>query len=55
MLLTTYTGWLLDLYPDPQGQVTLWLLADDEQRLRFVLPLMASFFAAGPAKRLRQL
>ena len=44
MPLVTHTGWLLDLYPDPQGQVTLWLLADDEQRLRFALPLKATLY-----------
>ena len=48
------TGWLLDLYPDPQGQTALWLLGDDGARrlLRFDTPL--TFYAAGPAARLRQ-
>lgn len=55
MSLTVLTGWMLDLYPDSEGQVTLWLLADDEQRLRLILPLKATFYAAGPPQRLRQL
>jgi DNA polymerase-2 len=55
MPLLAHTGWLLDLYPDPQGQVTLWLLSDEEQRLRFTLPLKAAFYAAGPPGQLRQL
>ncbi len=28
------TGWLLDLYDDPQGGVVLWLLGDDGERHR---------------------
>ena len=51
----THTGWLLDLYPDPQGQVALWLLADDGRRLRFALPLKATFYASGPPHQLRKL
>ena len=53
----TLTGWLLDLYADPQDGVVLWLLdeADGVQRhrLRQVLPL--TFYIAGPAPRLRAL
>jgi DNA polymerase elongation subunit (family B) len=50
-------GWLLDLYPDPQDGLTLWLLEDTPQgkarRLQQSFPV--TFYAAGPPKRLRAL
>jgi DNA polymerase-2 len=49
------TGWLLDLYPDPQGGVVLWLLGDDGQRHRLRQPFPVTFYAAGPSPRLRDL
>ena len=56
------TGWLLDLYPDPQGGLTLWLLEDDGgenpgngRRLRLRQEFPVTFFAAGPPQRLRAL
>ena len=50
----TLTGWLLDLYSDPQGQAALWLLCDDGARRRLRLDCPVTFYAAGPAARLRQ-
>jgi DNA polymerase-2 len=50
-----HTGWLLDLFADPQGGVILWLLGDDGQRYRLQQAFTISFFAAGPAPRLRAL
>ncbi len=47
------TGWLLDIYPDPQGGCVLWLLADDGRRLRLNQAFPATFYAAGSASRLR--
>jgi DNA polymerase elongation subunit (family B) len=51
-----FTGWLLDVYADPDDGVALWLLDEQDgsrRRLRQALPI--SFHAAGPAPRLRQL
>ncbi len=43
------TGWLLDLYADPQqGGLALWLLGDDGQRHRLQQAFPVKFFAAGP-------
>jgi DNA polymerase-2 len=49
------TGWLLDVYPDPAGGAALWLLGDDGVRHRFYQPFPVTFYAAGPASRLRDL
>ena len=50
-----HTGWLLDLFADPQGGVVLWLLGDDGGRYRFQQPFPITFYAAGPPARLRDL
>jgi DNA polymerase II len=52
------TGWLFDLYAEPAADetadgVTLWLLADDGQRLRLSQPFPVTFYIAGPVMRLR--
>jgi DNA polymerase II len=50
------TGWLLDLYPDPgTGMCILWLLGEDGERYRFYHLFPVTFYAAGPAARLRTL
>ena len=49
------TGWLLDVYADPQDGVALWLLSEDGQRLRLRQPFPVTFYAAGPEARLRDL
>lgn len=61
------TGWLLDLYADPQGELALWLLEQEQpgdgcppsacprQRLRLRQPFPVAFYAAGPSPRLRML
>jgi DNA polymerase-2 len=54
-LMTDYTGWLLDLYPDPQGGLALWLLTDDGERYRLWQDFPVTFYAAGPNERLRAL
>jgi DNA polymerase-2 len=51
--MTEHTGWLLDLYPDPQAGVALWLLEDDGVRTRFTQSFPVTFYAAGPAPMLR--
>src|SRR4030067_586908 len=49
------TGWLLDLFADPDGGVVLWLLGEDGLPQRLHQPFPATFYAAGPAPRLRAL
>lgn len=49
------TGWLLDLYPDPQGGVVIWLLGDDGERHRLRQAFPVTFYAAGSSPRLRDL
>jgi DNA polymerase II len=49
------TGWLLDLYEDEQDGVTLWVLTDKGERLRLRQPFPVTFYAHGPAERLRAL
>ena len=56
------TGWMLDLYADPQGGLSLWLAEEVEgecprqgRRLRLRQAFPATFYAAGPPERLRQL
>ncbi|HEY6073662.1 MAG TPA: hypothetical protein VIV15_09770, partial [Anaerolineales bacterium] len=48
------SGWLLDVYADEAGGVTLWLLADDGRRLRLHMDFAATFYAAGDLRLLRQ-
>jgi DNA polymerase-2 len=49
------TGWLLDLFAGPAEEVVLWLLGDDGARHRLHQPFPVTFYAAGPAPRLRLL
>jgi DNA polymerase II len=49
------TGWLLDLYEDEQDSIVLWVLTDQGERLRLRQPFPVTFYAHGPAKRLRAL
>lgn len=49
------TGWLLDIYADDEGVVTLWLLEDDGRRIRLTHAFSATFYAAGPTDQLRAL
>ena len=53
--MKAHTGWLLDIYPDPQFGVALWLLGEDDQRYRLCQPFPVTFYAAGPTPRLRAL
>src|SRR5512137_3013006 len=48
------TGHLFDVYPN-ETNLTVWLIADDGRRLRFVQDFTPSLYAAGPVERLRQL
>jgi DNA polymerase-2 len=53
--MTELTGWLFDLYPDPQGGLSLWLLGDDGMRYCLSHTFLITFYAAGPPSRLRLL
>lgn len=49
-------GWLLDIYPDPDHGVVLWLLDQDGgRRHRLHQPFPTSFYVHGPSARLRSL
>jgi DNA polymerase-2 len=50
----SFSGWLLDLYAN-ETNITLWLLGDDGQRRCFAHEFPVTFYAAGPAPRLRTL
>jgi DNA polymerase-2 len=48
------SGWLFDLYADPEGGVTIWLLGEDGQRHCLNQAFLVTFYISGPAARLRQ-
>jgi DNA polymerase-2 len=48
-------GWLLDLFEEPGGGIVVWLLGEDGRRHRLHQDFPVTFYAAGPAPRLRQL
>ena len=48
------TGWLLDVYAEPEGGIILWLLTDDNKRLRLHMDFTVTFYAAGDFSLLRQ-
>jgi DNA polymerase-2 len=47
------TGWLLDVYAEQDG-ITLWVLTDDDQRLRLRMDFNVTFYVAGDFSLLRQ-
>ena len=50
-----YTGWLLDVYADLEGGISLWLLPDDSKdRLHLRMAFPAIFYATGDFSLLRQ-
>jgi len=56
--VTEIEGWLLDLYPDPEHGLVLWLLSGDGDQLerkRLTQPFPTSFYAHGEAADLRTL
>lgn len=52
--MTEATGWLLDVYADDEDGVILWLLTDDNKRLRLRMDFDVTFYAAGDFSLLRQ-
>ena len=54
--MTELNGWLLDLFDEPGGGIVLWLVDEkDGRRHRLHQDFPVTFYAAGPAPRLRQL
>ncbi len=53
--MTERTGWLLDLYADPEDGVVLWVLGETGTRYRLRQNFPVTFYASGPAARLRAL
>jgi DNA polymerase-2 len=53
--MNNFTGWLLDLYPNDQAGITLWLLDKNGTRHKLAQAFPITFYAAGPAPRLRAL
>ncbi len=49
------SGWLLDLYEDSQGGISLWLLGEDGIRHCFRQAFPITFYIAGPQSQLNSL
>jgi DNA polymerase II len=47
------TGWLLDLYPNPKGGLTLWLIGEDGKRHQLHQKFPVTFYVAGKNEQLR--
>ncbi len=48
------TGWLLDVYAEEENGIVLWLLTNNDQRLRLHMDFTVTFYAAGDFSLLRQ-
>ncbi len=48
------SGWLLDMYADAEDGIILWLLTDDNKRLRLQMDFAVTFYTAGDFSLLRQ-
>lgn len=48
------TGWLMDVYTRPEGELVCWLLSEDGQRWLLPFDFPATFYAAGNPGVLRQ-
>ena len=48
-------GWLMDIYPAPHAGAILWLLDENGHCHQLTQPFPTTFYAAGPAPRLRAL
>ena len=47
-------GWLLDVYANQDSGIVLWLLTDDDKRLRLRMDFAVTFYVAGDFSILRQ-
>src|SRR5271157_2446287 len=50
-----YSGWLFDLYTNPNHGITVWLLGEDGKSHSFTQDFSITFYVGGPFHRLRQL
>ncbi|GIV65312.1 MAG: hypothetical protein KatS3mg046_572 [Bellilinea sp.] len=48
------TGWLMDVYTRPSGELVCWLLSEDGQRWLLPMDFPVTFYAAGDTAGLRQ-
>ncbi|MEW6503312.1 MAG: DNA polymerase domain-containing protein [Chloroflexota bacterium] len=48
------TGWLMDVYTRPGGELVCWLLSEDGQRWLLPMDFPVTFYAAGSSAVLRQ-
>ena len=46
-------GWILDAYPSSEGMV-LWIITEDDQRIRLIDLFHPSFYFDGPKRGLRK-
>ena len=53
--MAEFTGWLLDLFDDPQGGIILWFIAADATRIRLRQPFTVTFYASGAPALLKRL
>lgn len=51
--MTQLSGWLLDVYPDSEEYISLWLLGDNGNRYRLEQVFPVTFYIAGPESRLQ--
>jgi len=53
--MTTFRGWLLDLYLNQEEGLTLWFIGEDDRRVCFRQAFPVTFYVAGPSDQLRAL
>lgn len=51
----TVKGWLLDLYPSNPGEMTLWVISEDGERLKLVDGFQPKIYVSGREEDLRKL
>ena len=52
--MAEFTGWLLDLFEDPQGGIILWFIGADAARIRLRQPFTVTFYASGAPALLKK-
>jgi len=51
----TVKGWLLDLYPSNPGEMTIWVISETGQRLKFIDKFQPKVYVAGNEEGLQKL
>lgn len=51
----TLRGWLLDLYPSRAGEMTVWVISEDGERLKFIDKFQPKIYVSGQEDDLRKL